>query len=186
MPRVNTATKNKAGKEVQCGRCGKKIEPKEKYYHFKFRYGGKHYRCSAHFPRPSELTQSKMSGVYAAIEGAEDSIAEIRAGKAPLTDLSSDLESTADEVESVRDEYQESLENMPEPLQGGPTGEEIQEKIDALETFAEELRSAASDIESDSSGETEPQEKETKEEAEARRRDELCDQAEEALSNLSV
>lgn len=139
MPRVNTATKNKAGKEIKCGRCGEKIEPGQKYFHYSFRYGGKHVRCSKHYPRPSELTQSKMSGAYAAIEQADDALGEERKN-GNAEDIESILETCAEEIEGVRDEYQESLDNMPENFQQGQTGEEIQEKIETLEGFADSLR----------------------------------------------
>jgi hypothetical protein len=95
MPRVNARTKNRAGKERSCGRCGKKIEPGDRYYTWSFRYGGTHFRCAAHYPRPSELTQSKLSAVYAATENLEDQ-------------LSGDFEDPA-EVEAWRDEVRESV-----------------------------------------------------------------------------
>lgn len=145
MPQVHFVTKNKAGKTVVCGRpgCAKKIEPGDKYYHWSFRYGGKHYRCTAHSPRSSERTQSKMSGAYAAIESVEDALKTATA----LEDFTGALESAADDIESVRDEYQDSFDNMPENFQGGSTGEEIQEKRDGLDSFADTLRTAASTIE---------------------------------------
>lgn len=197
MPRVNSATKNRAGKQIKCGRCGRRIPPGEKYFHFTFRYGGKHVRCKDHYPRPSELTQSKMSGVYSAVESVEDVIADVRAGKADPFDLASALQTASEEVESVRDEYQESLDNMPEPLQQGPTGEEIQEKVDALDSFASNLSDAGSDIESEwkpqSSQEGKPKESETPDEESSQAEDkneqavdDLCQRAEDALSELGI
>ena len=75
MPRVTTRTKNRGGRDRHCGRCGEVIKPGEKYYTWAFRYGGSRFNCYRHHPRQSELTQSKMSGVYAAIESAQDAIA---------------------------------------------------------------------------------------------------------------
>jgi len=140
MPRVNTATKSRVGKEIMCRRCHRKIEPGERYFYYKFRYGGKYTHCKLHPPRASELTQSKMSGVYAAVEGAEDALALLQKKNGTVEDVQAVLETAADEVESIRDEYQDSLDNMPEGLQGSSTGEAIQEKIDALEEFAQTLR----------------------------------------------
>src|SRR3954464_10047336 len=76
VPRVYTQKKSSRGAERRCGRygCGKVIEPGESYFQFSFRYGGTHYRCAEHRPRQSELTQSKMSAVYAAIEDAGDNL----------------------------------------------------------------------------------------------------------------
>lgn len=144
MPRVNSAMKNRAGKKIKCGRCGKEIKPGDKYFYFTFRYGGKHIRCAEHYPRPSELTQSKMSGVYAAVEGVEDTIAEVRAGKSNIEDLAGALESAADDVDSVKDEYQEGLDNMPDGLRDAAY--ETEDKINELESFAETLRGAAEEV----------------------------------------
>jgi hypothetical protein len=118
MPRVIAATKNRAGKKIACGHCGHKIEPGEKYFHFSFRYGGKHYRCGGCPPKPSELTQSKLSGAYSAVESATAQIDDIRMS-GELDSLTTILEACADEIDQVRDEYQESLENMGENLAQG-------------------------------------------------------------------
>jgi len=180
MPRVNVTTKNKAGKKIKCGRCGHEIAPGEKYFHFSFRYGGKRVRCLAHPPRQSELTQSKMSGAYGAIEDVEDAIASVRKGASSLEDLKAALESAADEVESVRDEYQDGFDNMPENFQGASTGDEIQEKIDGLEEFANTLRDVDFETEAPEG------EKEEDEDATAKRTDDACDAAESALGEFGL
>lgn len=45
-------------------------------------------------------------------------------------------------LEEVRDEEQESFDNLPEGLQEGERGEQMQENIDALEEFLDNLVSA--------------------------------------------
>src|SRR5436853_7182846 len=69
MPRVKRQKKSTRGTRV-CGAigCGKEIQPGEAYFTWSFRYGGRQVRCLEHPPKQSELTQSKMSTVYAAIE----------------------------------------------------------------------------------------------------------------------
>jgi hypothetical protein len=130
MPRVYTKTKNRAGKERACGRCSHVIAPGERYFQFSFRYGGTHYRCSEHYPRGSELTQSKLSAVYAAVEDAEDQLENF--------DLASDIEAlvqgVADTVDEVAEEYREAAE----PFQG--QGENA-ERADELESWSYELQS---------------------------------------------
>ncbi len=149
MARVHSAKKNKAGKKIECGRlgCDHVIKPGETYYHWTPRYSGKHVRCSKHYPRASELTSSKLSGVYAAQEAVSDTAGLVREG-GDLSDLIDELRSQAEEVNGVRDEYQESYDNMEQAFPSGcPTMEEIQEKIDGCETFAQNLEQAADEVE---------------------------------------
>lgn len=128
MPRVITKTKNRAGRERQCGRCGRKIEPGDKYYTWSFRYGGTAYRCIEHRPRQSELTQSKMSTVYAAIEGATDDLPNADDPEA-VAQLVQDV---AEAVREVADEYEEAAEPF------GGAGENA-ERADELHGWADEL-----------------------------------------------
>lgn len=186
MPRVSAKKKNKAGEPYACDRCTEKIVAGQGYYEWSFRYGGTHRQHTSHgAPKASQLTQSKMSAAYAAIESAEDSIA----GADNVEDIRSALEECASEIENVKDEYQESRDNMPEALQDGPTGEEIGEKVEALESFAGELSDAASNLEE--FGEEEPDDADSDEHtAWQERYDEHLEEqrtaAEEALGNLSI
>lgn len=75
MPRVETVKKARKS-PGNCGTCYKKIEAGESYFKWAFRFGGKHQNCAIHYPRPSQLTQSKMSEAYSAIEDAEDLVSE--------------------------------------------------------------------------------------------------------------
>ena len=106
----------------------------ESYYWWKFRFGGKRY--SKTYPKRSQLTQSAYFGaLYDLCEVIEDY--EIEPGEA------SDVENMRDEIESelnnLLDECQSSLDNMPESLQYSPTGELLQERIDALENAINEV-----------------------------------------------
>jgi hypothetical protein len=120
-----------------------------------------------------------MSGAYAAIEAAEDELASCAAS----TDIAAALETCASEIESVKDEYQDGLDSLPDGLRdaGGPGGE-TQEKIDALESFAESLQSAASDIEGAEFEPGEGKDAQTEEEW----LEDLRSQASDALGELSV
>lgn len=117
------------------------IKKGDTYYKWEFRFGGAH--KSKTFPRPSQLTQSKMSGAYAAQEALEDALA---AATCP-NDITSALEACAEEIRSVAEEYEESLNNMPESLQEGPTGQDIQEKVDGLNEWADSFDDMVNEVE---------------------------------------
>lgn len=130
MPRVLTKTKSTAGAERKCGRCGIKIEAGDTYFSWSFRYGGTHYRCKDHRPRQSELTQSKMSEVYAAVEAAEDELPTT----GDVADIRSIIEALAETVESVASEYRDAAEPF------GGAGENA-ERADELDGWVDELQS---------------------------------------------
>jgi len=109
------------------------VKAGEPYYWWKFRHGGKRY--SKIRPRPSQLTQSAyLSGIRSLVERVEDFDSADYEGFADFRD-----EIVAD-LQELRDQCQDSLDNMPESLQYSPTGEMLQERIDACD-------SAESDIE---------------------------------------
>jgi len=144
MPRVSTKKKNKVGEGYRCDGCAELIVAGQQYYEWSFRYGGTHRQHIDHgSPKQSQLTQSKMSGAYAAVESAAEAIASAD----NVEDIKSALEECATEIESVAEEYQDAIDSMPENLQQGGPAQEMQEKIEGLQSFAEELNSAASDLE---------------------------------------
>lgn len=103
----------------------------ESYYWWKFRYGGKRYSLTR--PRQSQLTQSAYFGtVYSTQEMIEDWTGE-------ADDWEGLVDEVRDAVTELRDETQDSLDNMPEQLQYSPTGELLQERVDALDSVESEL-----------------------------------------------
>lgn len=134
MPRVHSQVANKD--YPQSG-----IKKGDTYYKWAFRYGGAH--KSLRYPRPSQLTQSKMSAAYAAGETLEDVVDDTTSDRAAII-------AAADEaiegLEGVRDEYQDSLDNMPN--QDNPIGEGIQETIESLDEWIANIESAKGEIES--------------------------------------
>lgn len=116
----------KARKDVP----GTNIKAGDSYYWWKFRRGGKHYSKTP--PRRSQLTQSSF---YAALWDIEDEIAALPAD--PV--LQDSVEDIIGSLEELRDECQSSLDNMPEGLQQGPTGDLLQERIDAVESAISDL-----------------------------------------------
>jgi hypothetical protein len=79
-----------------------------------------------------------------------------------LADIWDLLTNAVSDIENIRDEFQDGLDNMPEGLQQGDTGQLIQERIDGLEEWLQELNTAADEInEMDPDGETGSDESET-------------------------
>lgn len=146
MARAFLKTKNAGGKSktYRCERCSEPIKPGEKYYEWSFRYGGTHRQHASHgSPKASQLTQSKMSAAYAAIEAAEEDVA-----KATTADeMASALSSCAEEIDNVYQEYSDSLDNMPDGLRQAAEDGEVGERMQALEEFKAELESKAFDLE---------------------------------------
>lgn len=133
-----------------CGSCHKPIVAGDGYQYIAPRYGPKkkrHIGCPSF--RPSEMTSSKIATAYAAQEGGHDDldaidtsvVVDLETAEAFVDEVKSILATVAEGVGECRDDYQDGYDNMPENFQAGPTGEEIQEKIDILESFASELES---------------------------------------------
>lgn len=126
MPRVHHVKSARKANPV-----AKKGEP---YYWWKFRHGGKRYSTKP--PRPSQLTQSNYLGtVRSIVESIDD------ASFSDFEEFNSFREDIMSQVQDLQGETQESLDNMPESLQYSPTGELLQERIDALSNAESELDS---------------------------------------------
>lgn len=161
----------KARKAVPASVCGIEggIKKGDSYYWWKFRRGGKHYSKTP--PRRSQLTQSAF---YGSIYDLEDSLAETEATQDSISAAKDDAIA---QLEELRDQCQESLDNMPESLQQGPTGELLQERIDAMEQAISEFEDLEVDEPSDDDLEIddEREEGESKDDFEARVEEERKD-----------
>lgn len=127
-----------------CNRCHGTIEKGEKYYYWKFRQGGITRNCQrCGYPRASQLTRGKLADVYAAREDLED-----LSGDCTAEDAIAALQDAGERVRAVAEEYQESYDNMEQAFPNGcPTMEDIQEKQEACEQWADALGEAASELE---------------------------------------
>lgn len=133
MPRVESKKKG-GGKTRHCAVCQAEIIKGERYYTFAFRYGGRRYHCKDHRPKRSQLTQSKLSAVYEAIEAAEENIGDVTT----VEDAEQMLNEIAEVVREVAEEYREAAEPF------GGAGENA-DRADELEGFADELEGASFD-----------------------------------------
>lgn len=87
-------------------------------------------------PRRSQLTTSEFLQTIYDIED------ELQNADGP--DEANDLK---DRLETLRDETQEKLDGMPDSLQNGPTGEQLQQRIDGCDSAVNELDSWLSEHE---------------------------------------
>lgn len=108
--------------------CGKEIQPGENYWTWSFRYGGRQVRCTEHPPKQSDMTQSKMGEVYAAVEEAEVDLV----AATTIDDIKDAVQSVSEVAQQVVEEYREAAEHF------GGQGENA-ERADELEGWADEL-----------------------------------------------
>ena len=125
-----------ARKQYTCGKSGRTIEPGEKYWKLEIRYQSTKVRAYENpFSRSDTTTSDYLSTIWDIIDTFDERIEGCT--------LPSDFESIRDELvselEDLKDETQDRLDNMPENLQHSPTGELLQERIDALDYAIDEL-----------------------------------------------
>jgi len=109
----------------------------DRYYWWCFlgRSGKRRYsiKCvSKTYPRRSQLTRSAFLG---ALYDIEDTVSDIEANDS-FPDV---LEEIKADIQSLIEETQASLDNMPENLQQGETGQLLQERIEGLESWLQEI-----------------------------------------------
>jgi hypothetical protein len=130
MPKVLTITARKDYPDIG-------VKKGDTYYKWRIRTqrGGQEFKSKT-YPRASQLTNSEYkSAAHQINEGLEDTLH----GAEAMEDLREARDEAVSAAESLRDEQQEKLDNMPEQLQSSETGELLQNRIDALEAFIEEL-----------------------------------------------
>lgn len=111
---------------------GTDIKKGDSYYWWKFRFGGKH--VSKEHPKRSQLTQS---GFLTQLYDLQDRVGEFNCDT--KDDFDSFKEEILSEIESLRDEQEEKRSNMPEQLQDSSSGELLQERYDALDSWHSEI-----------------------------------------------
>lgn len=129
MAKLTTQT---ARKEYVCQRCKRTINKGESYYKIIQQFRPERIRCNDCRPERSELTSSEyLSRLWNLQDHIDNYDLRSEEGK---DDLYSELE-------SQRDDLQERLDNMPEQLQYAPTGEMLQERIDAIQSAIDDIDS---------------------------------------------
>lgn len=110
------------------------VKKGDTYYWWQFKNSPK--QISATKPKRQQLTQSSF---YITVWDLEDNLEALSASS--VDDLQSERDNITEEIETLKDETQGSLDNMPEGLQQGDTGQMLQERVDALENWKDELDS---------------------------------------------
>lgn len=137
MARVHTI--QKAAKDYPA----QSIKKGDKYYWWKFRFGGKH--KSKTCPKRSQLTQSTFLQSLYTLQDEFSFDSE---------DPGSSRDELINEIENLRDECQSSLDNMPEHLQEtSDSGTMLQERIEALEAWKSDLEAVDCEIDEELSEE---------------------------------
>jgi hypothetical protein len=178
----------------KCEKCSAEITVGSPYKWVKVKrtYGGvTHVRCmSCPTWKPSELSTSKMAGVYAAQENLDDAIGSAET----LDDLQTLAQDTAEAIREVAQEYEESADNMEDGF-GHATSmsDELREKASDLESWADEVEQSVDgldefDVEAVEAEvrEEDPDLDDDEVEAEVEsRREEWLEEAREALSSVA-
>lgn len=148
--RVTIEDKSQPLPNRTCDKCGTEIKPGMPYKWVKTKttYGGtKRVRCAT-CPTwtQSELSTSKMAGVYAAQEEFSDFIGSWNPDDG-IDAVRDALNNCAEQVRSVGEEYRESASNIEEGF-GHPTymSEELEQKADELESWADEIEQAVDSV----------------------------------------
>ena len=95
-------------------------------------------------PRQSQLTTSKMSAAYAAGEALDDAIGEASC----IEDITSAMEQAIDDIRSVAEEYDEAANATTGNGNRVPNADEMEEKAQGLNDWADSLESDKDEIES--------------------------------------
>lgn len=149
MARVKTVKESR--KEVQCGKCSDELPIGSSYRWWAFRFGGKRVRCmkSECSPRASELTNNEyMSTLLSCEERLDDAVGEF-IDNGDLDALKSEMGEVADEVDEHGQEQQGKFDGMPEGLQQGDTGQLLEQRAEACDTLAGEIRDKADELEAE-------------------------------------
>jgi hypothetical protein len=133
------------------------IEVGQPYYWWKFRFGGKH--VSKTYPKPSQLTQSEFLQQIYDINDRLEAVDESTAAD--------EVPAIIDELDNIISELEDKLGNMPDSLQQAPTGELLQNRIDAVTEMKDALEGVDLDCFDTDNEPTDPESIELPDEPEA-------------------
>lgn len=134
------------GATLVCDKCGKNIDKGTTYQWAQVGWGGRKIaRCMSCEIRRSEITTSKLQGVYASTENAEDALNALNTGSAEVRDglveeIESILSECADGWREVASEYEDAVDAV-----GDAFGEQMQTRLESIESAADELESWSAD-----------------------------------------
>lgn len=141
MARIHHAKKSTRGQVIKCKHCQREIRPGENYKYYTRRFsrigkGVRYNHCSACPVRPTDLSSSPMAELTEAQQTAQAAIDSASNGP----ELQSAIEDLKSVAEDIKQRAEDSLENMPEGLrENSDSGQQLQERIDALDSYISEL-----------------------------------------------
>lgn len=145
MARISTKTYQGRSKQpITCRRCHRTVNKGEQYYSFAFFRGPVQTFCAEHYPKPSETTANEVKvTAYSAIEHFQFRWQSIE----DFEDFESVLDDLYTSAEEAREQAQEKYDNLESAFpNGNPTMENIQEQIDALESWISNIETAKDEL----------------------------------------
>lgn len=147
MPRVITVKRSQKAQGT-CHKCSTPIKKGDPYKFIKPRYGAKKVLCAKCQFRDSDLTSSdKLARAYDARDDLQAAIAGWDPADGDIESLKEALTTAQEAVQEVADEYQESADNIHNTFSESQTADDCEEKANSLGDWAQELESAADDLE---------------------------------------
>lgn len=142
MARVHTMKSSRVAHTCEICKDAIPVGHGYRYFQVGFRSSYKHIRCmkASCSPRPSQLTNSKVSAILAAQESAHDELTAASVAVSEVDDIKAIMESVVEAINEVKDEYQEGLDNWPS---GNAS---LEEKVETLDSAADTLDSWAPDM----------------------------------------
>ncbi len=121
------------------------VERGASYYWWQFMNQGKHYSLTP--PHRSELTQS---GFLSQLYDLQDKLSAFSADVVTQVESSEHIQEWVEEfcasIDTLKEECEESMENIPENLQESPVSELLQERIQGLEEWKDQLESVSCEV----------------------------------------
>lgn len=132
MPRVYFVKRARLSKHRRvCVTCGAEIQRFESYRWAEPRHGPRLEWCYRHMPKRSQLSASKLSTLWDAIDDFDSG------AYTNLEDLQTAIEEIKSIATQIQGEYEDSLQNM--VTTEGPIPESMQQNIDFLEAYVTDL-----------------------------------------------
>lgn len=145
MPRVHYVKQARVStKRRVCVTCGHDVQRFEAYRYAEPRVGPKLIWCYKHMPKRSQLSSSKLGPLWDMVDEFD---ATDPSEYPTLDDLKTAIEVIRQTAEEIADEYEDSFGNM--PSQEGPIAEQMQENIDQLRDYIDNLDNFDPDGKSD-------------------------------------
>jgi len=139
MPRVHFV------KKARKARREHGIKKGDSYWWWANRMPGRMSGVKRYSKTPPERWQTLPPGSFAASVAFLQQQLDNLSVEMGAEDLKSAIDGVAEEVRSLAEEQDEKFNNMPESLRAGPTGELLNERQEALASWADELEAVEED-----------------------------------------